>query len=235
MESDPLIVSSSVSKKKSIIMFIAIALAIILLVSTIIVGIKLSSMSSDYDDLKNQKEKSESDYKNLNLRYEDLQKNYTDLEIKYDKQNGTTNDIFNTLQGLIANTSMSNTQIKKDDYKSVKSKLLSMKDFEDGTYSFIDQSKISYNKGYEVSFETRSRYYENYYTDDEYDNIVYKIAALLGTNADLGVFGKMPQISFYIENLDLALAVAAVFNQQSIWDWSKGEILVNVMHQPKYY
>ena len=164
-----------------------------------------------------------------------IKKNYTDLETKYDKQNGTTNDIFNTLQGLIANTSMSNTQIKKDDYKNVKSKLLSMKDFEDGTYSFIDQSKISYNKGYEVSFETRSRYYENYYTDDEYDNIVYKIAALLGRNADLGVYDNKPEISFHIIDKDLAFSLAAIFNQQTIWDWAKDDLLANPLYQEKYY
>ena len=110
-----------------------------------------------------------------------------------------------------------------------------MKKFEDGTYSYVDQKKISYPKGYHVSFETKTRYYEYYYTDEEYDNLVYKLACLLGVNADLGVFNNFPMISFYIEDKQLALSIAALFNQQSIWDWSTNTIILNTLHQPKYY
>ena len=95
--------------------------------------------------------------------------------------------------------------------------------------------KISYQNGYHVSFETKTRYYQYYYTDEEYDNIVYKIASLLGVDADLGVFEHHPQISYWIENKELALSVAALFNQQSIWDWSTNQLIINTMHQPKYY
>ena len=216
-----LILSSDNSKKKSIILIISILLVIILFISTIIVGIKLRSKSSKYDDLK--------------TNYLNLESKYNNLENKYENQNNTINDIFNSFQDLIANTTMPSTTIKKDDYINVKSKLTNLKDFDDGTYDFVTQQEINYEKGYHVSFETKSRYYENYYSDEEYDNIVYKIASLLGVNADLGVYNKFPQISFYIEDKDLALSIAALFNQQSIWDWSKNEIILNPLHQPKYY
>ena len=206
--------SSDSSKKKSIILIISLILFIIFFISTVILGIKLSSKSSKYDDLK---------------------KNYHNLENKYENQNATINDIFNTFQDLIADTTMPSKTIKKEDYQNVKTKLLKVKDYEDGTYDFITGQEINYEKGYHVSFETKSRYYENYYSDEEYDNIVYKIASLLGVNADLGVYNKFPQISFYIEDKDLALSIAAPFNQQSIWDWSKNEIILNPLHQPKYY
>ena len=227
-KSEPLTVSTEASKRKSIIMIIAIVLVVILLISTIIVSIQLSSKSSDYNDLKNEKEKSDADYNNLNNKYQQLER-------KYENQNDTINNIFNTFQGLIANTTMPSTTIKKEDYINVKDRVNATKNFEDGTYNFITQEPISYPKGYHVSFETKTRYYEYYYTDEEYDNIVYKIASLLGVNADLGVFNHFPQISFYIEDKELALSFAALFNQQSIWDWSKNEIIVNPLYQPKYY
>jgi cell division protein FtsL len=211
---ESLIVSTRISRIKTIVIIISVTFVILLAASTIVLAILYKSKKSDYDDLK-------TDYKNINNQYQN--------------QNSSINDVFKNVHDLIANTTMPTTQIKKEDYKDIKQKFEVMKNFSDGTYDYISQELITYQNGYSVGFETRSRAYDNYYTDAEYDNIVYKIAALLGTNADLGVFGKMPQISFYIENLDLALAVAAVFNQQSIWDWSKGEILVNVMHQPKYY
>jgi len=227
-KSEPLTVSTEASKRKSIIMIIAIVLVVILLVSTIVVSIQLSSKSSDYDDLKSEKEKSDTNYNNLNTKYQQLEK-------KYENQNDTLNNIFNTFQGLIANTTMPSTSIKKGDYIKVKDRVNATKNFEDGTYDYLTLEKKSYPKGYHVSFETKTRYYEYYYTDEEYDNIVYKIASLLGVNADLGVFNHLPQISFYIEDKKLALSVAALFNQQSIWDWSKNEIIVNPLHQPKYY
>ena len=220
-KSEPLTVSSEAAKKRSIILIIVVLLAIILLISTIIVGAKLSSKSSNYDD--------------LNKKYTDLEAKYNEIEKKYDNQNTTINDVFNSFQGLISNTTMPSTKIKKEDYVNIKAKLNTMKKFEDGTYSYVDQKKISYPKGYHVSFETRTRYYEYYYTDEEYDNLVYKLACLLGVNADLGVFNNFPMISFYIEDKQLALSIAALFNQQSIWDWSTNTTILNTLHQPKYY
>ena len=54
-------------------------------------------------------------------------------------------------------------------------------------------------------------------------------------NADLGVFNNFPMISFYIEDKQLALSIAALFNQQSVWDWKANKILLNSLHQSKYY
>ena len=66
-------------------------------------------------------------------------------------------------------------------------------------------------------------------------NIVYKIAALLGRNADLGVYNNNPEISFHIIDKDLAFSLAAIFNQQTIWDWAKDDVLANHLYQEKYY
>ena len=130
---------------------------------------------------------------------------------------------------------MPTTQIKKEDYQDIKQKFEVMKNFSDGTYDYISQELITYQNGYSVGFETRSRAYDNYYTDAEYDNIVYKIAALLGRNADLGVYDNKPEISFHIIDKDLAFSLAAIFNQQTIWDWAKDDVLSNQLYQEKYY
>ena len=206
-DTGPLLEIPENSKKKSILIIISFTLAGILLISTIIVGILLSSKSSDYNE----------------------------LLTKYNNQNSTMNDVFNTMHDLIANTTMPSTIIDKAYYTNVKKKVNEMKGYDDGTYDFITKEKVHHDKGYQVGFETHLRYYDNYYTDEGFDNIVYKIAALLGVNADLGVYEHIPGVSYFIEDKQLALSIAALFNQQSVWDWKANKILLNSLHQSKYY
>ena len=157
------------------------------------------------------------------------------MRAQYRNQNSSIIDVFQNVHDLIANTTMPTTTIKKDDYKDVKKKIELMKDLNDGTYNYITQEEISYKTGYQIGFETESRAYDNYYSDEEYDNIVYKIAAFLGVNADLGVYDHKPEISFLIEDIDLAFSLAAIFNQQTIWDWSYSELLSSPLYQNEYY
>ena len=174
-------------------------------------------------------------YKSKKSDYDDLKTDYKNINNQYQNQNSSINDVFKNVHDLIANTTMPTTQIKKEDYQDIKQKFEVMKNFSDGTYDYISQELITYQNGYSVGFETRSRAYYNYYTDEEYDNIVYKIAALLGRNADLGVYDNKPEISFHIIDKDLAFSLAAIFNQQTIWDWANDDLLVNTLHQQKYY
>ena len=195
-------------------MFVALSLAIILAVSTIVVAIKLSSKASDYDE---------------------LEKKYNNLESQYENQNSTMNDVFNRVHDLIQNTTMDKTTINKEYFKDIKKKLENMKNKTDGTYSFITYETITYESGYHVGFETKSRANDNYYSDEEYDNIVYKIAALLGVNPDIGVYQNKPEISFLIKDINLAYSLAAVFNQETIWDWANSKALPNTLHRKKYF
>ena len=125
--------------------------------------------------------------------------------------------------------------VYKDNYTNVKDKLKEAKGLEDGTYDFVTLKPLSFDKGYEVSFETYAKNSENYYSDEEFDNIVFKLSSLFGINANLGVYGGFPQISFYFEDKNMSLAIAALFNQQSVWDWANNNIILNTFHQPKYY
>ena len=105
----------------------------------------------------------------------------------------------------------------------------------DGTYDLITKEPVSFGDGYQVSFETDSRNYESgYYTDEEYDDLVYKLAAILNVNASLGVYENNPEVSYHIKEKNTSLAMAALYNQISIWDWANDHEILNEFKQDKY-
>ena len=210
--------------KKRCNILLLICLVVVLIVSItiiIIISIKLSNKSESEEELK----------KEINA----LKEEKDQIINNYSNQNNTLNDIFNIFQNLISTTNINNPSISKDNYVNVKEKVASAKGKPDGTYNYVTLDIVTYDKGYSVSFETYSRNSENAYTNEEYDDIVYKLSCIFGVNANVGVYGDNPHISFYVEDKNLALAIAALFNQQSIWDWSAGDIILNTFHQQKFY
>ena len=89
-------------------------------------------------------------------------------------------------------------------------------DTEDGTYDIYTKEKVSFDRGYQVSFETS---YDNY-TDDEFEDIAYKMSLLSDNSAYQGVYSLNPELSFDFDDLELASVLGTLFNQISIWDWS---------------
>ena len=89
-------------------------------------------------------------------------------------------------------------------------------DTEDGTYDIYTKEKVSFDRGYQVSFETS---YDNY-TDDEFEDIAYKMSLLSDNSAYQGVYSLNPELSFHFDDLELASVLGTLFNQISIWDWS---------------
>ena len=119
--------------------------------------------------------------------------------------------------------------------------------FNDGTYAFdIDEAEahaqatftstvpepVSYPQGYQVAFETDSRNWENFYTVEDYVDIVYNLASLVGVEPNIDVKDNKSKISFHIEDLDTSLSIAALFNQESIYDWSNETYIPNSFYQP---
>ena len=51
----------------------------------------------------------------------------------------------------------------------------------------------------------------------KYDDLVYKLASILNISANLGVYENNPEISFYVKEKNVSLAIAAFFNQKLIW------------------
>ena len=207
--------SHNTKKNFNIYLLIITILILIISISVIIVlVIKLNNKTKNYDEIK-----------------EELQT----IKNDYSKQNDTLNDIFKVFQNLISITNITNNQIQKENYINVKKVVESTKGFKDGTYDFVTKQPLSFAEGYQVAFETFSRNSENFYSDEEYDNIVYKLSCLIGSNANIGIYGDNPHISFYVKDKNISLSLSALFNQKSIWDWSTNNEILNTFHQPKYY
>ena len=219
--SEELTTGNSKRKFNLILLILTILICIILIVAIVILSIKLANKSRELEDLKN--------------KYDIQEKTLNDLSAQYKNQNRTLNDIFNLFQNLILKAEITHPEIKKEDYKNVMEKVVSAKGLKDGTYDFVTMDPLNFEKGYNVAFETLSRNSENYYSEEEYNNIVYKLSALLGSNANIGVYGDNPHISYYVEDKNISLSIAALFNQQSVWDWSIGNIILNTFHQPEFY
>ena len=207
-------------------MVILLALLILiilgLIAGIIVLAVKLHKKNDDYDELEE--------------KYVKLRNEYNMTDSAFSKQNDSLFDLFDVYQKLIQETEIVNPNISKDSYTNVAEKVRSSNNLPDGTYDFVTKEEISFKDGYQVSFETDSRNYESgYYSNEEYDNLVYKLACLLNINASLGVYETIPEISYYIQNKTKALAIAALYNQISIWDWENDFEDFNDFHQDKYF
>ena len=204
------------------ILLILLTLIILGLVAAlIVVGVKLHNKKKDYNKLEE--------------KYNQLKNNYNSTNEFYSKRNDSLNYIFDAYQKLIQTTNVVNPNISKNSYKNVKQIIKSSKNLTDGTYNLITKEPVSHNDGYQVSFETDSRNYESgYYTDEEYDDLVYKLAAILNVNASLGVYENNPEVSYHIKEKNTSLAMAALYNQISIWDWANDHEILNEFKQDKY-
>ena len=87
---------------------------------------------------------------------------------------------------------------------------------EDGTYDLFTKEKVSFDRGYQVSFETD---YDEL-NKTEYEILAYKMSLMSDNNVYLGVYENTPELSFHFEDIELANVLGIVFDQISIWDWS---------------
>ena len=87
---------------------------------------------------------------------------------------------------------------------------------EDGTYDLFTKEKVSFDRGYQVSFETD---YDQL-NKTEYEILAYKMSLMSDNNVYLGVYENTPELSFHFEDIELANVLGIVFDQISIWDWS---------------
>ena len=87
---------------------------------------------------------------------------------------------------------------------------------EDGTYDLFTKEKVSFDRGYQVSFETD---YDEL-NKTEYEILAYKMSLMSDNNVYLGLYENVPELSFHFEDMELANVLGIVFDQISIWDWS---------------
>jgi hypothetical protein len=120
-------------------------------------------------------------------------------------------------------------ELPKEKYKHLKRNKENFKVKEDGTYDMHSHQKISFTAGYQVSFETN----DDNYSSKEYDEIAYKMSLISDNHIYLGVYNGVPEMSFYFNDYELANAISMIFNQNSIWDWSKNDEIKNIYHTEK--
>lgn len=83
------------------------------------------------------------------------------------------------------------------------------------------EMKDGFADGFSVSFQTTNGEGFNggpQMSDDEYDRITDEICKATGSKAYVGVFGGIPEISFRVNTLEEAMAIAEKYNQVSIAD-----------------
>ncbi len=108
------------------------------------------------------------------------------------------------------------TEPKKHKIKGQKAKLLALKNKPDGTYDLETGEAVSYESGYQVSFQQTG----DTYTDAEYDDKVVEMIKRTGSRAHGGVYAGVPEISFHTDNINEAMRIAVEYNQESVFDWA---------------
>jgi hypothetical protein len=117
----------------------------------------------------------------------------------------------------------------KEKYRNLKVNKDNFTKKEDGTYDMHSGEKISFNSGYQISFETNFDSYSN----KEYDEIAYKMSLMSDNHIYLGVYNSIPEMSFHFNDFELANVLSIIFNQTSIWDWKKNDEIRNVYYKDK--
>ena len=228
--SEELVTGKPRTKINLFLLIFIIVITIILIIIIIVLSVELSNKSKDYKDIK----KELNDLKdNYNFQIEENKR----IKSQYKSQNNTLNDIFHIFQKVISTTNITHNSINKEDYSKVMEKIkLKIKNYEnDRTYDFVTDNIEEFSTGFHVDFETPSRNSTNYYTENEYDDIVYKLSCLFGRNVHINYYDKIPHVSYYCENRDFAFAMGALFNQKYIWDWKKKEDIPNPFFLPDFF
>ena len=117
----------------------------------------------------------------------------------------------------------------KERYQNLKIKKENFTGEKDGTYDIHTHERISFNSGYQVSFEKK----DDSYTSKEYDQIAYIMSLMSDNKVYLGVYDSTPEISFHFEDFELANVVSIIFNQNSIWSWKDNDKIKNRYYKDK--
>ena len=166
----------------------------------------------------------ENDFFTIEAR--NLAKKINRLSVSLDNEH-LLNNLILRFENYIFNHDIDRPGVPKEKYYNIRNLTNNFTQEEDGTYEVYNHKSISFNKGYQVSFETSF----DDYTNEDYDEICYKLSLMTDNKVYLGVWGGIPEFSFYFEDFDLANAVAILFNQMAIWDWSVMEPIYNQFHK----
>ena len=127
------------------------------------------------------------------------------------------------IRRYIFSRKLNRPEAPKEKYHNLKIRKENFTKEEDGTYDMHSHEKISFNSGYQVSFETKFDSYSN----KEYDEIAYKMSLMSDNKVYLGVYDSIPEMSFHFEDFELANVISIIFNQKCIWSWKNNNEIYN--------
>lgn len=108
----------------------------------------------------------------------------------------------------------------------------------DATYDLVTGKQVSFDKGYQVTFQTTGSEDKGnkreFISDEQYDALCAWMSSVEGSDgkAYLGYFGSA-EISFRFSSKSKAKQFAKRFNQNSCWDWRTSTLVVNRFYDPK--
>lgn len=108
----------------------------------------------------------------------------------------------------------------------------------DATYDLVTGKQVSFDKGYQVTFQTTGSEDKGnkreFISDEQYDALCAWMSSVEGSDgkAYLGYFGSA-EISFRFSSKSKAKQFAKRFNQNSCWDWRTSTLVTNRFYDPK--
>jgi len=112
---------------------------------------------------------------------------------------------------------------KSSDYRN-KITDVAKKSKEDNVTLDVETGKpVNFDKGYSVSFQQST----DNYTDEEYAEKVAECRDKCDGKVYAGKYGGDAEASFHTDNLDDAVELMHKYNQESIYDWQHGTLIMN--------
>ena len=85
-----------------------------------------------------------------------------------------------------------------------------------GTYDIYSQENVSFDRGYQMSFETIYDHYDS----EEFDEIAYKMSLMTDNHVYLGIWATGIELSFHVDDFEFANVLCILYNQMAMFDWS---------------
>lgn len=179
------------------------------------------------------------------MRYNLYRNMVMDAEFKEDEHPRDSDGKFTNKGSSESSGGEENKKLDKNEsgvkvYKNTMKKVREFKAKSDGTYDFNTGKPKDYPDGYSVSFhqnepDENGKWKSDYgrYTEEDYDKNVVDMVEKTGGELNVGYFSGTPEVSVWVKDVFKAVKFAIDNNQQSIWDWEKGDVLENPYYDPK--
>ena len=118
---------------------------------------------------------------------------------------------------LILERDIDREGVDKERYKNIQHWKANFTTVIDGTYNLYTHEDVSFDRGYQASFETKV----DDYTDKDYETLTYKLSLMTDNGVYLGVWEGIEEFSFHFDDLELATVICLIFDQESLWDWAR--------------